>query len=131
MHFRRFIIDFSVITPNWIVKFQYVDEKIRSFIWYKNLDKFEVSQCCEKVIKYAPLKVSVQIIFGFSHQTCDFCIKRKPIFFSLPLVTFRPNRCCFWKIWECISSKIYNISSDRNCITYTYEKVKINTSVQV
>ena len=27
MHFRRFIVDFSVITPNWIVKFQYVDEK--------------------------------------------------------------------------------------------------------
>ena len=27
MHFRCFIVDFSVMTPNWRVKFQYVDEK--------------------------------------------------------------------------------------------------------
>ena len=58
MHFRRFIVDFSVITPNWIVKFQYVDEKNTVFhVIKKNLDKFEaVSQCCEKVITTCPFK---------------------------------------------------------------------------
>ena len=35
--------------------------KIWSFIWFKNLYKFEVSQCCEKVITTCPFK-GVQLL---------------------------------------------------------------------
>ena len=59
MHFRRFIVDFSVITPNGSSNLSRLMRKTRSFVWYKNLDKFEVSQCCEKWSQYAPVAVNI------------------------------------------------------------------------
>ena len=52
--------------------------KIWSFIWYKNLDKFEVSQCCEKVITTCPFNYFPLFCF-VQRQTRKWELQNKKI----------------------------------------------------
>ncbi len=44
------------------------------------------------------LKVPGPIASDFSQTVEDFGIRKKPIFFSLPLVNFTAEKCTVWKI---------------------------------